>query len=66
MKDDLDGTSYPPIKHDTEDQARAYAAQRTSEKQCEITIQGPRNFHVVYRDGVDAAHPVEAGAPVLA
>jgi hypothetical protein len=60
MKDDLDGQLYPPIPHETEQEARAYAALRSSQKKCEIRVIAPSgDMLAAYRNGEEVDAEVE-------
>jgi hypothetical protein len=58
MKDDLDGATYPEGKHETEEQARQYAALRSGQTKCEIKVCSGTRVLDIYRDGEPIAKAV--------
>lgn len=60
----MDGTVYPEDKHDTIEEAHAYAKRRSFEKICEITVRDhTKRVETVYRDG-EAQPPAEPAKKV--
>jgi hypothetical protein len=52
MKELTDDVLHPERTHETEDQARHYASQRSFEKRCEIAVKSPTGKILsVYTEG---------------
>lgn len=51
---DFDGRAYPPREHASKDAAIAHAIERSTMKQCEVTVSGGSDgFTATYRQGAE-------------